>query len=49
MRNIKECMLKLAKASAEIALKRDANNTTCLALYQPKVPANLKNFKGVKK
>ena len=26
-------------------LKRDANSTTCFAIYQPKVPTKLENFK----
>lgn len=33
-----------AKKSAEKALKRDANSTTCWGVYQPKVPKNLKQF-----
>lgn len=34
----------IAKKSAESALKRDANATTCSAIYQPKVPKSLKQF-----
>ena len=40
---------KLAKATAEHALKRDANSTTCVAVYQPKVPAKLDMFKTDRK
>lgn len=36
---------KVAKKSAESALKRDANTTTCSAIYQPKAPAALNQFK----
>ena len=49
MKILKEYTAKLAKAAAESALKRDAKSTTCLALYQPKVPANLKKYKSLKK
>ena len=35
---------KLAKKSAEATLKRDANATTCTAVYQPKAPQNLKQY-----
>lgn len=35
----------VAKKSAETALKRDANSTTCWAIYQPKVPTSLDKFK----
>lgn len=35
----------VAKKSAEKALKRDANSTTCWGVYQPKAPANLDRFK----
>jgi len=38
-----------AKAAAENALKRDANNATCVAIFQPKVPANLNRFKNKQK
>lgn len=36
---------KVAKKSAESALKRDANTTTCCAIYQPKAPASLNKYK----
>ena len=35
---------KIAKKSAEATLKREANTTTCTAVYQPKAPQNLKKF-----
>lgn len=40
---------KLAKVTAVQALKRDANSTTCIAVFQPKVPAKLAKFKSVTK
>lgn len=49
MKKIKSFAVKAAKSAAESALKRDANNTTCAAIYQPKVPANLKYFKRAQK
>ena len=36
---------KAAKMMAMHALRRDANSTTCLAVYQPKTPAKLSMFK----
>lgn len=41
----KEATAKFAKKIAEKAMKRDANSTTCIGIYQPKAPANLENFK----
>lgn len=38
----------LVKLSAEKALRRDANRTTCLTFYQPKAPAGLDRFKKSK-
>lgn len=35
------------KAVAENSAKRNANNTTCGVLYQPKAPKNLKKFSKV--
>lgn len=34
----------IVKKSAESVLKRDANTTTCCAIYQPKAPKDLKQF-----
>lgn len=49
MEKIKKLAAKAAKAAAENALKRNANSTTCWAIYQPKVPAALDRFKTVRK
>ena len=38
----------LAKKTAEHTLRRDANQTTCVAIYQPKAPAALSLFKKSK-
>lgn len=40
---------KLIKKIANHSLKVDANNTTCLTIYQPKAPAALKNFSKINK
>lgn len=45
MNNFKKLILVRARKSAEKALKRDANRTSCVAFYQPKAPEQLKNFK----
>lgn len=43
---LKKTMLaKLARLSAETALRRDANRTTCLTFFQPKAPIGLDRFK----
>ena len=38
----------IAKKAAENALRRDANRTTCVGIYQPKAPTELKRFKNSK-
>lgn len=38
----------IARKTAEKALRRDANSTTCISIYQPKVPSELKRFKKEK-
>ena len=48
MNKMKSMVAKVAKNTAEKALKRDANRTTCAAIYQPKAPANLSKFKKAK-
>lgn len=48
MKNSKNFLAKTVKSVAEHALKRDANSTTCLAIYQPKVPTKLILFKEKK-
>lgn len=45
MKNGKILVAKIAKQAAEKALRRDANQTTCVVLYQPKMPAGLNRFK----
>jgi len=49
LKKIKMFAARAAKAAAESALKRDANNTTCFAIYQPKAPAALGRFKKEQK
>lgn len=48
MKEVKKMMAQLAKATADKALRRDANSTTCSLIYQPKAPEALKRFKNVK-
>lgn len=48
MKHGKNFVAKAAKAAALHALKRDANSTTCLVVYQPKAPVSLAHFKKVK-
>lgn len=45
MKNGKILAAKIAKNAAEKALRRDANQTTCVVLYQPKAPVGLNRFK----
>lgn len=45
MGNGKKMVAKLAKGIADNALKRDANQTSCAILYQPRVPLGLNRFK----
>ena len=49
LKNTKKLVAKVVKAAAMAAIKRDANSTTCFAIFQPKVPANLSQFKNHKK
>ncbi len=44
----KKLIAKVARKAAEKALRRDANSTTCLGIYQPKAPTGLKRFKNIK-
>lgn len=39
----------LFKKMIKKALTTDANNTTCISIYQPKVPADLKKFSKIEK
>lgn len=45
MDKLKKTISKAVKSTAENALKRDANSTTCFAVYQPKAPVALNKFK----
>lgn len=47
MKNGKKMVAKLAKGIADNALKRNANQTSCAILYQPKAPAALNRYKKV--
>lgn len=44
MKNNANTTQNLMKKMVEHALRRDADSTTCIAIYQPKVPASLKKF-----
>lgn len=48
MKTKMNAVARLAKASAEKALRRDANRTTCTTFYQPKVPAGMDRFRKPK-
>lgn len=49
MKKTKVIFANIAKKVAEKSLNRDANTTTCTAIYQPKAPAALKNFSKINK
>lgn len=44
MKKTSAIFANIAKKSAEKALRRDANVTTCGAVFQPNVPKDLKQF-----
>lgn len=46
MKNRKPILTQIAKSVAETALKRNANQTTCSIVYQPKVPVDLQRFRN---
>ncbi len=48
MKISKKILANLVKATAETALRRDANSTTCISFYQPKAPEKLTRFKAKK-
>lgn len=48
MKKNKNVVLNIVKKSAEKALRRDANSTTCIGIFQPKAPVELKRFKHIK-
>jgi len=43
----KTAISAIAKKAAEASLKRDANSTTCVTIFQPKAPAALKKFSKI--
>lgn len=47
MKNTKLLFAKIAKVSAEKALTRNANATTCAAVFQPVIPKDLKKFSKI--
>lgn len=47
MKSQKKNFTKLMKAVIGKSLTRDANSTTCMAVYQPKAPAALKKFSKI--
>lgn len=49
MTKSKKIIAKVAKFAAEKSLSRDANSTTCAAIYQPKAPLGLDRFKKTEK
>lgn len=48
MKKIEKALLTASKKLAISSLKRDANSTTCWAVYQPKAPVDLKKFSKIK-
>ena len=45
MKKNKQWAAEIAKSFAEKELRQNANMTSCVVLYQPKIPAELKKFK----
>ena len=48
MKSVKAVVLQGVKSAATQMLKRDANQTTCIGIYQPKAPEALKKFSKAK-
>lgn len=48
MKKMENAFLEASKKLALSSLKRDANATTCCAVYQPKAPAELRKFSKIK-
>lgn len=48
MKKIEKALLTASKKMAISSLKRDANATTCTAIYQPKAPVELRKFSKIK-
>lgn len=46
---IQKGSVKLIKKMVNHSLRVDANNTTCMSIYQPKAPAALKSFSKIGK
>lgn len=46
MRASKKALAKIAAISAERMLTHSANSTSCVLIYQPKLPKNFKEFKS---
>lgn len=46
---VQKSSTNLIKKVVNKSLRRDANNTSCLFVYQPKAPAALKNFSKINK
>lgn len=47
MKRVQSAVLQSVKAAATEMLKRNANQTTCGGIYQPKAPEALKKFSKV--
>ena len=48
MKETQKTVAKLAMKIAQVAMVRNANQTTCNIIFQPKVPEGLANFKKTK-
>lgn len=48
MKSAKKTAQKAIKSLAKNTLKRDANSTSCIWVYQPKAPADLKKFSKIR-
>lgn len=46
MKNSKKVLTKVATISAERMLAHNANSTSCVVIYQPKLPKKFKEFKS---
>lgn len=49
MKNKHNAVAKTVMKVARVALERNANQTTCNIIYQPKAPAKLAKFKKANK
>lgn len=47
MAKIKKTIADLTKRQIEKSLEKNANNTTCTVIFQPKAPAALKNYSKI--